>query len=316
LTGLIRYKIVVHGFIDGYSRFITGIRAHNNNRAETVLKLFLELVKHHGLPSRGRGDHGGENILVAEYMENARGKDRGSYIWGRYVYQANIPGFILICFFRSVHNIRIERLWFDFTSGVGAKWKLFFQELEYQAGLDPDLPSHIWLIHYLFLNTLNQDIMDWANSWNNHKITIPGKGKGRTRSPADLRWFSMLQDGARGFSPLDPAAFEPIEDVLEGHDIDEYGVDWEAYQDVHIQQHHAAANPTDPFPQNPFVVHKPDTFSMVHVDESRCPFSDEELALFQYNLSLISADILGSREMEQRKQIWNYALNLCRQIKE
>ena len=25
LTGLIRYKIVVHGFIDGYSRFITGL---------------------------------------------------------------------------------------------------------------------------------------------------------------------------------------------------------------------------------------------------------------------------------------------------
>ena len=76
---------MVHGFIDGYSRFITGIRAHNNNRAETVLKLFEDLVGQHGLPSRVRGDHGGENILVAQYMEDRRGSDRGSYIWGRYV---------------------------------------------------------------------------------------------------------------------------------------------------------------------------------------------------------------------------------------
>ncbi len=80
---MIRWKIVVHGFIDGYARFITGIRAHNNNRAETVFQLFLHLMQHHGLPSRVRGDHGGENVLVARYMEEARGPDRGSYIWGR-----------------------------------------------------------------------------------------------------------------------------------------------------------------------------------------------------------------------------------------
>ncbi|KAJ3891717.1 hypothetical protein C8J55DRAFT_392187, partial [Lentinula edodes] len=41
LLGLIRWGIVIHGFIDGYSRLITGLRANNNNRGQTVLSLFL-----------------------------------------------------------------------------------------------------------------------------------------------------------------------------------------------------------------------------------------------------------------------------------
>ncbi|KAF6743985.1 hypothetical protein DFP72DRAFT_774876, partial [Ephemerocybe angulata] len=44
-------RIVVHGFIDGYLRFITAIRAANNNNAETVCRLFQEGVSANGLPS-------------------------------------------------------------------------------------------------------------------------------------------------------------------------------------------------------------------------------------------------------------------------
>ena len=83
IPGLIRWRIVFHAFIDGFSRFVTGIRASNNNRSETVLNLFLDIIEEHGLPSRVRGDHGTENLLVAAYMEEARGLGRGSYIWGR-----------------------------------------------------------------------------------------------------------------------------------------------------------------------------------------------------------------------------------------
>jgi hypothetical protein len=89
--GLIRWKIVVHGFIDGKSRFITGIRAHNNNCAQTVLDLFQEAVRLCGQPSRVHGDHGTENLLVALYMEEVCGVARGSYIWGRKV--CDLSGF-------------------------------------------------------------------------------------------------------------------------------------------------------------------------------------------------------------------------------
>ena len=76
---------MIHGFIDGYSRLITGLRVSDNNRADTVLGLFLDAAHLYHVPSRVRGDHGVENLRVAEYMESFRGQGRGSYIWGRYI---------------------------------------------------------------------------------------------------------------------------------------------------------------------------------------------------------------------------------------
>ena len=61
---LIRWKIVIHGGIDGFSRRIVYLRAYPNNRAETVLHLY-EAVAECGWPSRVRSDKGGENIDVA-----------------------------------------------------------------------------------------------------------------------------------------------------------------------------------------------------------------------------------------------------------
>lgn len=80
---------MIHAFVDGFSRFVTGIRVSGNNRAATVLELFLGAISEHGTPSRVRGDHGTENLQVAEWMENHRGRDRGSYIWGRCVFTSN-----------------------------------------------------------------------------------------------------------------------------------------------------------------------------------------------------------------------------------
>lgn len=78
---------MIHGFIDGKSRMIPvpGIRAHNNNRASTVLDLFMDSTENNGVPSRVRGDCGTENVLVAQWMEENQGRGRGSYIFGRLV---------------------------------------------------------------------------------------------------------------------------------------------------------------------------------------------------------------------------------------
>ena len=65
---LIRWRIVIHGGIDGYSRVPVFLHASDNNLAVAVLQSFLNGVQLYGLPSRVRSDSGGENTLVSEYM--------------------------------------------------------------------------------------------------------------------------------------------------------------------------------------------------------------------------------------------------------
>ena len=78
---------MIHGFIDGYARLVTGLHASNNNRAATVLNLFLVAAGVYGAPTRLHGDHGTENVLVAQWMENHCDQPiRAPYIWGRYVF--------------------------------------------------------------------------------------------------------------------------------------------------------------------------------------------------------------------------------------
>ena len=108
---LIRWKLVIHGAIDGFSRLIVYLKVSNNNRANTVLSAFTEAVREYGLPSRIRVDRGGENIRVSEYMLHhpERGPGRGSVIAGR-----------------SIHNQRIEKLWRDLYFGCICFFYNFF----------------------------------------------------------------------------------------------------------------------------------------------------------------------------------------------
>jgi len=58
------------------------LRASTSNSATTVLDGFLDAIKEFGMPSRGRGDRGGENLYVAIYMTMVNGTNRGSFMWG------------------------------------------------------------------------------------------------------------------------------------------------------------------------------------------------------------------------------------------
>lgn len=75
----IRWKFVIHGCIDGFSRRIMFLNCSNNNLAKTVLELFLGAVEKDGgmWPSRIRVDKGVENVLVCDKMVQVRGAGRG-----------------------------------------------------------------------------------------------------------------------------------------------------------------------------------------------------------------------------------------------
>lgn len=204
----------------------------------------------------------------------------------------------------------------DYTNAVGSKWKAFFEDLELNADLDIEQPAHIWLIHFLFLSHINTDIQTWANAWNNHKMQMPDIG---TVSPAEIRYFNTLVDGVRGF-PAGRDDWQAQDPPLAGREIDEYGIDWEAYRNTQIQHHFHTHNHVEQGgPFNPFTTagpgHHPEHFSMVEVDEARCPFTEEGRQWFKAAIEAnIPQDIRAAGDAQRRKQYFILALQIARSM--
>jgi hypothetical protein len=62
---------------------VHGLRAGTDNSATKALKVFKEAIKNAGaIPSRVRGDRGGENSKISVWMIVNQGFNRGSFLWG------------------------------------------------------------------------------------------------------------------------------------------------------------------------------------------------------------------------------------------
>ncbi len=297
---------MIHGFIDGYSRLITALRASNNNRGATVLNLFMSAAAIFAIPSRLRGDHGVENILVAAYMEEQNGHHRGSYIWGRcaliHFISYVIGNILFLC--RSVHNVRIERLWVDVTAQIGATWKDHFYRLEMHHSLDINNTFHIWLLHLIFLPTINAQLAFFAQSWNLHKLQIRD---GPNCSPADMYGFDMLVHGIRG-TRLPLPTTDMDDKNLTPEELEVYGVDWEGLHDDRLLQSQEENNDGEGFTSWVGRQGPPANLNEVRVDPPDNPLSQEQITALLSSVGLL----IGQPDDGSVIQLWTSALALAR----
>ncbi|XP_028418442.1 uncharacterized protein LOC114543789 [Dendronephthya gigantea] len=191
---MIRWRIVVHTSIDGYSRLIPYLYCANNNKSITVLQLFQNACQSYGLPSRVRCDHGLENVGVARMMLECRGINRGSIITGA-----------------SVHNQRVERLHRDVTTGVLKAYIDEFYRMESSGLLNPDNEIHIFSLHLVFLKVINNSLEEFIDQWNHHGISTE-----RGSSPLQLWSESILRCATENNSTLD--------DILVNEEVESYNL--------------------------------------------------------------------------------------------
>ena len=150
---LIKWRFVIHGGIDGFSRTVVYLHCSNNNRAITHLSLFVSAVQSHGLPEKVRSDLGGENVDIWRYMVEQHGTN-----------SAVITG-------SSTHNERIERLWRDVFRCVGSLYYDTFKNLEDNGKLNPLNEVDMYCLHHAFLPRINASLKSFVESWNNYPVS-------------------------------------------------------------------------------------------------------------------------------------------------
>ena len=194
---LIRWRFVVHGAIDGFSRTIIYLSCSTDNKSQTVFQLFLGSLPTFKCPRRIRSDHGTENIDAARWMLNHFGPSAKPFLTGL-----------------SVHNQRIERLWKDVNLYVTSYFSNLFYYMESLEILDPLDEVHLFALHYIYKPRINRALKLFATQWNSHPLSTE-----RNMTPYQL-WVE-------GFYRFANSTSETIREVvdLDTLDVNSYGID-------------------------------------------------------------------------------------------
>ena len=129
---LIKWRFVIHGGIDGYSRTIVYLTCSTNNEASTVMSSYMDAVSVHGLPDQVRSDQGGENVEVWQYMLEQHHSESAVLVGS------------------STHNERIEHLWRDVHRCVGVLYADLFRKMEDDGILSSLNEVDLFCLHVVF----------------------------------------------------------------------------------------------------------------------------------------------------------------------
>lgn len=229
----IRWRVVIHGGIDGYSRTVVYLKCSDNNRASTVSQCFMDATERYGWPSRVRSDKGGENVDVAYAMFLVKGLNRGSHIAGS-----------------STHNQRIERLWRDVFRCVCSLYYSIFYMLEDNGLLAPTDDTDLFCLQYIFIPRINRALEEYSEAHNHHPVRTEHNWSpyqlwchssiaAHNDDPVDLSDYGIDPEGlpANGFDvdfvevpetrlPLTDMQMATIKDTIDPLQCsDSYGVD-------------------------------------------------------------------------------------------
>lgn len=204
---LIRWGLVVHCAIDGFSRACTFIKCSNNNRAHTVFQHFINACEEFCVPMRVRTDHGGENQLI----------------WQGMLQLADEVNPNPVTVGSSVHNQRVERFNRDINAHVRERFGHLFYSLERSGMLDIENRIHVAALHFVYIPRINAILEALKGCHNNHPIRTEGNKTPLQLIERNRALFEIADRDAVQHSDRSTQAGDipqnPVSIIVEGPDV-------------------------------------------------------------------------------------------------